>query len=137
MCTSIVNSWKHHIKPDRKFVLSIIQSGGYAYYAFSSVSESLKEDREFVMEALKANANIYEYIPGAFKAEKEIVLAYVSNAKFFPFGSILEDIPQEFQTDKVSAFNLWKCLNFKFQIIILRSDVFNHFVCTFVNFSKL
>ena len=88
------------LKADRKFVLSIIQSGGYAYYAFSSVSESLKEDREFVMEALKANANIYEYIPGAFKAEKEIVLAYVSNAKFFPFGSILEDIPQEFQTDK-------------------------------------
>ena len=89
-----------NLRGDETFVLSVIKSCPYGYSAFPYISESLKEDREFVKKALEAHGNCYEHIAGTFQADKEMVLIFVSSADMPRFDSVLSAVPEKFHKDK-------------------------------------
>lgn len=89
-----------NLRGDEAFVLSVIKSCPDGYIAFPYISESLKEDREFVKKALEAHGNCYEHIAGTFQADKEMVLMFVSSADLPHYDSVLSSVPEKFHKDK-------------------------------------
>ncbi|EFC38831.1 predicted protein [Naegleria gruberi] len=59
------------LKKDREFVLETIKKHGSA---LEYADESLKQDREFILTAVKTNGNSFRYIDEKFKKDREIVL---------------------------------------------------------------
>lgn len=64
------------LRKDKMFVINRIKEN-HENYLFCL----LKNDRNFVVEAINANINVYKYINQEFKDDKEIVLSTLNNLK--------------------------------------------------------
>ena len=60
------------LKNDREFILA---AANQKTDALEYASETLKNDREFVLEAVKQNGDVLQYVSNTLKNDREILLA--------------------------------------------------------------
>lgn len=75
----IVNNLSKEELSDKKIVLSVIRN--YPHI-FLECSDELKNNREFILKAMKINDNIFQYLPKTYKQDKEIALMATSTNYF-------------------------------------------------------
>ena len=80
------------IKDDREFVLAAVKRNGYV---LAHASERLRNDRELVMIAVQQRGSVLGYVGEKFQADREIVLAAVKQ-----HGDALEYASEEFHNDR-------------------------------------
>ena len=61
------------LKNDREFVLEVIKGNADM---FRYISDDLKNDREFVLEAVKINPLVFKYLSNDLKNDREIILKF-------------------------------------------------------------
>jgi len=93
---------------NKEFALNKLQ---YTMSNFNSVSDRLKNDKEFIGEVVARWRNTFEFIPDKFKDDKEIVLKAMKTD-----GISLEFVSDRLKEDKEvvkeAVKNDWKALNF-------------------------
>ncbi len=74
-----------NLKNDKEFVLEAVKSNGYA---LEYASDNLKNDKDFVLEVVKQDVRALEYVPDNLKNDKEFVLEAVkSNGNALKYAS--------------------------------------------------
>ena len=93
---------------NKEFALNKLQ---YTMSNFNSVSDRLKNDKEFIGEVVARWRNTFEFIPDKFKDDKEIVLKAMKTD-----GISLEFVSDRLKEDKevvmTAVKNNWKALEF-------------------------
>lgn len=95
------------LKENKKLLLAYILVA-----PISITRTSLKNNRQFVLEAVRTNGDVYKHLSDAFKTEREIALESIKSR-----GLVMEDLPEEFKKDPEIALEAIKQNGKAFQYI--------------------